>query len=226
MSDHVKRVVQVAASMLLWIGATFACAGTLRWTRGWICTAVYLGVMTAVGVAVRIRNPVIYEARSKWRHSDTKRFDKVVLAIYMPFTYIQPAVAGLDAVRFRWTSMPFWTVWPGIALFVAAMGLVSWVMMVNRFAETTVRIQTDRAHTVVSAGPYRWVRHPMYVGAILMYPATALMLGSMWAMAVAGLIAALMVVRTALEDWTLRRELEGYEEFTTRTKWRLAPGIW
>ncbi len=226
MSERLKRVLQVAASTALWLIATFACAGTLRWTRGWICTGVYIAVLTAAGVAVRLRNPVIYEARAKWRHSDTKRFDKVLLSIYLPLTYVQPAVAGLDAVRFRWTSMPFWTVWPGIALFVAAMGLASWVMMVNRFAETTVRIQTDRAHTVVSTGPYRWVRHPMYVGAILMYPATALMLGSMWALAVAGLIAVLMVVRTALEDRTLRRELVGYEEFTTRTRWRLVPGIW
>ena len=104
--------------------------------------------------------------------------------------------------------------------------MVTWSLAANRHAESTVRIQTDRGHQVVTGGPYRYVRHPMYVGAIPMYFAVALILGSIWAMAVAVVIAIFFVIRTALEDRTLRHELAGYEEFTARTRYRLVPGIW
>ena len=212
--------------MALWIAAIFVSAGRLNWTRGWICMTAWVISMTVAGVLVRRRNPELLEARSKWRRKDTKLFDKYFLGIFVPLSFLQPAVAGLDAVRFGWSHIPFAAVYPGIALFTFAMALITWVMMVNPHAETTVRIQTDRGHTVVSSGPYRIVRHPMYVGVILMYPATALILGSLWALAIAALIAVLFIARTALEDRTLRRELPGYEEYAAVTRCRLVPGIW
>jgi protein-S-isoprenylcysteine O-methyltransferase Ste14 len=182
--------------------------------------------MAAVGLIVRRFNAPLMEARAKWRREDTKRFDKVFLAVFLPLTFIQPAVAGLDAVRFGWSSMPFGLMYAGAVLFALAMVLIAWTMAVNRYAETSVRIQTDRGHTVIASGPYRAVRHPMYVGAILMYVATPLILGSVWALAVSGLMIVLFIWRTALEDRTLRRELSGYEAYAARTRYRLLPGLW
>jgi len=135
-------------------------------------------------------------------------------------------LAGMDAVRFRWSSMPFVSVYIGAVLYGLSMALVGWVLCTNPFAESSVRIQHDRGHTVVSSGPYRFVRHPMYVGSCFMYAATGLILGSVWALLDAGLLAILLVVRTALEDRTLRRELAGYEEYASRTRCRLIPGVW
>jgi protein-S-isoprenylcysteine O-methyltransferase Ste14 len=89
-----------------------------------------------------------------------------------------------------------------------------------------VRIQEDRGHQVVTGGPYRYVRHPMYVGIILLFPCMALFLGSWWALVPASLIAILMVIRTALEDRTLRAELPGYAEYAQRVRYRLLPGVW
>jgi protein-S-isoprenylcysteine O-methyltransferase Ste14 len=221
-----KKMVQVLATMGLWIAAVFVSAGRLDWTRGWICVAAYVVTMVAVGVVVSRANPAVMEARANWRRADTKPFDKVFFSFYLPLTFIQPAIAGLDAVRFRWSSMPFAAVYAGLILFWLAMALIAWTMVVNRHAEVTVRIQTDRDHKPVTSGPYRIVRHPMYVGSILMYPATALMLGSKWAVAVSGLIAVLYVWRTAMEDRTLRAELPGYEKFTAVTRYRLIPGLW
>jgi protein-S-isoprenylcysteine O-methyltransferase Ste14 len=182
--------------------------------------------MTIAGLLVHLRNPALLEARANWRRRDTKPFDKVFLSLFLPLTFLQPAVAGLDAVRYGWSSMPFATLYAGLILFAMAMTLITWAMMANPHAETTVRIQTDREHKVVTSGPYRIVRHPMYVGAILMYPAAALMFGSTWALAVSALIAILFVWRTVLEDRTLRRELPGYEEFAARTRYRLIPRLW
>lgn len=221
-----RRLMKTISSPALWIGALFGGAGRLDWTRGWICFALYAVGMSAVGLIAGRANASLMEARAKWRHQGTKRFDRVFLRALLPLVFIQPAVAGLDAVRFRWSSMPFGLVYVGAAVFTLAMALIAWTLAVNRFAETTVRIQTDRGHTVVMSGPYRIVRHPMYVGAILMYLATALVLGSMWALALTGVIIVLFVWRTALEDQTLRRELAGYEEFAARTRYRLLPGLW
>jgi protein-S-isoprenylcysteine O-methyltransferase Ste14 len=221
-----KRIVQVAGFTVAWIFALFGAAGRWNWTRGWIFVALYLGGMTALGLIVRRAQPDLLAARSNWRRKDTKPFDKVFLAIFLPLTMLQPAIAGLDAERFHWSTLPGWALYVGIVLFLPSMVLMAWAMAVNRHAETTVRIQTDRGHAVVTSGPYRFVRHPMYDGAILLYVASALVLGSLWALVLAGIIAAALVVRTALEDRTLRRELPGYEDFASRTRYRLVPGLW
>lgn len=168
------RRLQIVATFVWWIGSLFVCAGRLDWMRGWISVALSVVGMTAVGLSVRHYNPSLFEARARWSHKDTKRFDKIFLAAYVPLVSFQPALAGLDVVRFRWSSMPFRFVYVGSALFALAMVLIGWVMSVNPYAEQSVRIQTDRGHRVVTSGPYRIVRHPMYLGAILMYLATRL----------------------------------------------------
>jgi protein-S-isoprenylcysteine O-methyltransferase Ste14 len=209
----------------LWIAALFGSAGTFAWTRGWIYFGISVFQLTLIGVTVHRYNPGLLQARRKMRRSDTKRFDRFILALYVPLTYLQPAIGGLD-FRFGWSSMPFATVYVGAALFTAATALIDWAMLVNRFAETTVRIQTERGHAVVSSGPYRYVRHPMYVGASLLHVGTGLILGSTWALALGGLEILLLLVRTALEDATLRQELPGYAKFAEQTRYRLLPGIW
>jgi protein-S-isoprenylcysteine O-methyltransferase Ste14 len=221
-----KRIIQVAGSATLWFGALFGGAGTVHWVRGWVYAAVYVAGMATIGIIVRRRNPELLAARAKWRRPDTKPFDRVFLSIYLPLTYIQPAVAGMDVVRFGWSSMPLWWIYPGCGLLALSLALIAWTMVVNRHAETTVRIQKDRGHTVIDRGPYHFVRHPMYVGAILMHASSAVILGSYGALIVAGIIAILFVGRTALEDRTLRRELPGYEEFAGKTKYRLLPPVW
>jgi len=220
------RTLQALAFTALWVGALFLAAGRLDWIRGWIYVAAYLACIGAVAFAARRYNPEIFEARAKVHRKDTKPFDKIILSVYFPLLLLQLPVAGLEVVRFHRPPLPVWTVYAGIVMLAFASGMLAWVMIVNRFAEPTVRIQTDRGHTVVTAGPYRFVRHPMYVGMTLMFLAAPLILGSVWALGIGGILAALLVLRTALEDGTLRRELPGYEEFTTRTRYRLAPGIW
>ena len=220
------KILQLILTTGLWVGAIFVSAGRLKWFRGWICVAATLGIYALCIVLVQFRNPALLYARANWRHPDTKPFDKVFLAIFFPLYVAQPVIAGLDAVRFRWSSMPFATVYVGLRLLAIGMALITWAMLVNPFAESTVRIQAERDQSTVSAGPYSIVRHPMYVGAILMFPATALILGSLWALVVGLLLAILFVWRTAMEDNTLRRELPGYEEFAAVTRNRLLPGVW
>jgi protein-S-isoprenylcysteine O-methyltransferase Ste14 len=222
----VWTVLRRAGTTLAWIGAPFAGAGRLDWTRGWICVALYTICMPALGAIVKRVNAPVLDARKKWLRPDTKPFDKVFVAVFLPLVYLQPLIAGLDAVRFRWSSMPFWLVFPGALLFLLSLALIGWSLAVNRFAENSVRIQADRGHCTIASGPYRVVRHPMYVGSIFMYIATALILGSVLALVAAGVIAVLFIWRTTLEDRTLRAELTGYAEYAARTRYRLLPSLW
>ena len=135
-------------------------------------------------------------------------------------------VAGLN-VRFGWPPpVPIgWQVL-GAILFVLSTLFGTWAMLENRFFSAVVRIQTDRGHTVVTTGPYRFVRHPGYAAGIFGYLAMPLLLDSLWAFIPALLTIVLIIVRTKLEDETLQAELPGYVEYAQHTRSRLLPGVW
>jgi protein-S-isoprenylcysteine O-methyltransferase Ste14 len=221
----VRSLLRPIAGML-WIGTMFLGAGRLDWVRGWIYAAMWAIGMSAVGIVVNHYNPSIMAARAQLHPKETKRFDKIFWAAYFPLVLLQPAVAGLDAVRFRWSSLPFGVVYVGVLAFILALTLIAWVLCVNPFAEATVRIQTDRGQTVVTSGPYRVVRHPMYVGAFLWFLGAPLVWGSLWALIIGIVIVVLMIWRTSREDQTLRQELCGYEQYAAVTRYRLLPGVW
>lgn len=221
-----RRSLTMAASPALWILALFAGAGTFHWVRGWVCVGLYVAGMALMGFIVHRVNAHVMKARTTWTKQGTKPFDKVFFGLLIPLVFGQVFAAGADVVRYRWSSLSAGYEYAGAVLFVLSLMLIGWTLGVNRFAETSVRIQEDRGHLVVSSGPYRFVRHPMYVGAIVMYVATALILGSVWALGIGGLMAALFVWRTAAEDGALRRELDGYEVYAARTPYRLIPFVW
>jgi protein-S-isoprenylcysteine O-methyltransferase Ste14 len=221
----VRRYVQVTLFTLAWVAVLFGCAGRLDWPRGWIALGIALACLVVVRAVMRHWNPQLIAERAK-KHTGTKRFDKILVAIYVPLIFLVPAVAGLDAVRFGWSPMPFVTVFPGALLYLLGTVPILLAIAVNPHLETTVRIQTDRNHRVIAAGPYRVVRHPMYAGIIVQYLAVPLVLGSAWAYVPVAAVIVIFICRTTLEDRTLRRELAGYEEFTLQTRYRLVPGIW
>lgn len=201
-------------------------SGRLEWTRGWI----YAGMAVAFGVLasywLRRVSPDLIVERSRMQKG-TKGWDKLlapVVAIVGPMaTWL---VAALD-VRWHWPpAVP--AAWSAVAflLCMAGWAFTFWAMLTNRFFSATVRIQNDRGHHVVDGGPYRFVRHPGYTGAALFTLATPVALGSWQALIPAAATVAVLVLRTALEDRTLQRELEGYREFTGRTRYRLIPWLW
>jgi len=157
---------------------------------------------------------------------NVKDWDKVLTSLITFPILALLIVAGLDE-RFGWSPQLAVAIHLiGLAFIALGQGLFSWAMASNTFFSTAVRIQIDRDHTVSSGGPYRYVRHPGYVGMIVSLLATALAFGSLWALIPAGLAAVLLVVRAALEDKTLLEELDGYTEYAERVRYRLLPGIW
>jgi len=132
-------------------------------------------------------------------------------------------VGGLDH-RFGWSAMPLALQIVGLALLIPALFLAVWVLATNAYAARVVRLQDGQQ--VVTTGPYRYVRHPMYSGTLLSLIAVALSLGSWWMLlpAVAGIV--LFVGRTRREDLTLQEKLPGYRDYAQQTRYRLIPGLW
>jgi protein-S-isoprenylcysteine O-methyltransferase Ste14 len=132
-------------------------------------------------------------------------------------------IGGLDH-RLGWSAMPLWLTLTGLLLLIPALGTAVWVLATNAYASRVVRLQVG--HQVITTGPYRYVRHPMYTGTLLALVATALALQSWWMLIPAAFGIALFVWRTKREDATLMEKLPGYQEYAQQTRFRLIPGVW
>jgi protein-S-isoprenylcysteine O-methyltransferase Ste14 len=203
----------------------------ISWRWGWWEAWAYavigiLGFAISRALAAR-RNPDLLRERARFmRHDNAKPWDKLLAPLVGLGGGLIPLVAGLDA-RFGWSpafSVPVKIA--SLAVIVAGYVLASYALVENRFFSGMVRIQTDRGHQVVSSGPYRWMRHPGYAGALLAYFATPVLLDSFWALLPVALVTGVLLLRTALEDRTLHDELPGYRDYAARVRYRLLPGIW
>jgi protein-S-isoprenylcysteine O-methyltransferase Ste14 len=227
-SIALKAVLQFALIVLLQPAALFIAAGRINWPMGWAYVILFVLLTVASRLVLLRKHPDLAVERSRsMDRKDVKAGDKLlvgVIAIYGPLVTL--IVAGLDQ-RFGWSPhIP--AVLPLLALVTAACGILfgTWAMLENRFFSAVVRIQTDRHHTVVTSGPYRFVRHPSYLGAIASHLALPVMLSSLCALIPAALIALAIIIRTAIEDRTLRAGLDGYPEYARRVPYRLLPGAW
>ena len=223
-----KAILRFAIYLLLMPLALFLAAGTLNWAMGWVLIGFTIAVTIISRVIVARKHPDLLAERARFAEAeDAKGWDRILvilLAVYGPLMVW--VVAGLDR-RFGWSpSVP--AAWQAAAQVVMVLGYCvgAWAMAVNRFFSAVVRIQKDRGHTTVTTGPYRYVRHPSYIGGILASLAIPVFLDTLWALVPVGVTAILTVVRTALEDRTLLAELDGYSDYAQRVRYRLLPGVW
>jgi protein-S-isoprenylcysteine O-methyltransferase Ste14 len=220
----VARLAQVAFGFVGLAAILFLSAGTIDWPGAWTYLAIYLAAVLVIGTTLLRRSPGMIAERGRPR----ERGDDVAIASLWAIAQylLVPLVAGLD-VRFGWTGGfgPALVVAGGIA-FAAGLGLFGWAMTANAFFSTAVRIQADRGQTVCRSGPYRFVRHPGYLGADVMAIGGTFLLGSPWALAPAVAAVLLMGVRTRREDRMLLAGLQGYREYAAEVRHRIIPGIW
>lgn len=200
----------------------FISAWTLKWMWAWIF--ILLGVIILIINAIVIPREVIEERGKK--KDNVKKWDKMLTTINIIPSLGIYIISGLDH-RFHWTKdfLPVINIM-GIGLVFLGSMLFTWSMISNKFFSTLVRIQDDRDHKIASGGPYKYVRHPGYAGFIIMSLATPVSLGSIYGLPMAFLVAVVFVIRTILEDKTLKTELIGYEEFSKKVKYRLIPFLW
>jgi protein-S-isoprenylcysteine O-methyltransferase Ste14 len=226
-SGILKRALQLGIQFLLLAAILFLSSGRLNWWFAWAYLVVFvLGVSVNSFVLLRT-NPELIAERARQFTPETKKWDRILATLWSLLSMVVSLlVAGLD-LRFGWSPQLPLTIQLAAMLFhMFGSAFAGWALVSNAFFAGTVRVQTERGHAVASTGPYRIVRHPGYAGWILSGLATPLMLGSLWALVPGTLGQGALVLRTALEDQTLREELPGYEDYARRVHHRLVPGIW
>lgn len=221
-----RLALQLTAFFLLLGGALFLSAGRLDWTAGWAFLIIYLAYILGSTLWMHRNDPGLLAERANAERGKVRPVERLFFVLARVGAIALYVTAGLDAGRFGWSNVP-----AGLRVLGWVMGLVGaymifWVMRTNTFASAVVRLQSDRGHRVVEDGPYRFVRHPMYVGNLSLFLGLPLLLGSWWAFLPAVALALTFVFRAAMEDHFLHKNLAGYAEFATRTRYRLIPGVW
>jgi protein-S-isoprenylcysteine O-methyltransferase Ste14 len=200
-------------------------AGRLNWVEAWLFIVAYGMFLSVYAVWGLAKDPAQLQERIQVG-PNVKRWDKAIIAAYTVLLLVTLVVSGLDAGRFRWApvALPLEVAaWIGQA---AAGALIFWVVTTNTYLSRMARIQEDRGQIVVTSGPYRFVRHPMYAGIIVLFVCVPVALGSRWGLVPGIAIGLLFAVRTSKEDQMLRQELAGYEAYAHQVRYRLMPGVW
>jgi protein-S-isoprenylcysteine O-methyltransferase Ste14 len=222
------RILLTAVYLLFWPALMMVLAGDRRWLPGWIVGGWLVAVGASTIAWLAYRDPGLLAERSRMPGTGGQsRRDRRIIYLVMVGFVAWIALMPLDARRFHWT--------PAVPLAVRLGGevflILSWFFLFrafcdNPFGSALVRVQTERGHRVVSTGVYGWVRHPMYLGATLMFVGGPLVTSAASALVVGLALVVLLAVRSLDEEALLTRELPGYAEYRRRVRYRLVPFVW
>ena len=222
----VAGAIRLVAGTAAFAALLFIAAGTAAWPAAWGYLAIISAVMVGYAVILVRLHPDLIEERRR-PPADAKPWDRrlaPIVGVAGPIVLL--LLCGLDH-RLRWSGpTPAWARAAGFFAVAAGGALTNWAVAANRFFSGLVRIQRDRGHQVVDAGPYRFIRHPGYAGSMIYMIGMTFALDSRAALAAALVFCLVLAVRASLEDRTLRAELDGYEAYARRVRSRLVPGVW
>jgi protein-S-isoprenylcysteine O-methyltransferase Ste14 len=199
----------------------FLTAGTFAYWEAWLYLAI-LFIPMAFVMAYLLRNdPELLERRMRFREREKTQRRLIGFSwLWFLLAFLLP---GLDQ-RFGWSDVPLGVVFAAAGLVLVGYGMVFWVFRENRYASRVVEVA--QGQQVIDTGPYAIVRHPMYIGSIVLYIFSPLALGSWWAMIPALPIIPILVVRLLDEEKVLVKELPGYDIYRQKVRYRLLPGVW
>ena len=206
--------------------ALFLPAGTMSWWAGWTFLVLFFAFYTSITLWLLKYNPGLVQERTRLASRDQKGWDKVFFPLMLLVSLAWLVLSALDAVRFRWSHVVPWLQVTGGVLLLFSFFLLFLTFKENSYLSPVVRIQQDRAHKVVSTGPYRHVRHPMYAAFVPFTVGTSLLLGS-WYGVILGIVFVLLVARRAVaEEHMLVKELPGYAAYMSQVRYRMIPYVW
>ncbi len=221
----IRLILKSFSILCIFILVTFLAAGRLDYWQGWIFNGLNFFFIFVTYAVLIERKDLIKERLHPGK--GMKHWDKVYYMVSTPLFFLMFILSILDATRFTWEpSVPFIMTLLGIILYSIGQIIDVWAKRANRFFSSVVRIQTERNHEVCTTGPYRFVRHPGYLGGLIFTIGTPLMLGSYWGLVPAIITILVVCGRTYLEDATLHLELPGYQEYAQKVRYRLFPFIW
>jgi protein-S-isoprenylcysteine O-methyltransferase Ste14 len=226
MSLGSKLVLRLSTGLILLSAVLFIPAGSLRFWQGWAFLAIAFLPLLSACVYFYKHDPKLMERRLQSQEKVSEQ--KLLIRLIKPVFFAAFLLPGLD-YRFGWSrrllgALPLWVVFLSLALILGAFLFVFWVLKVNSFASRTIQVETGQK--VISTGPYAIVRHPMYLGSVMMLLFAPLALGSYVAWPAVALLVPFYVVRLLNEEKVLRKELPGYSEYCAHTRFRLVPFVW
>ena len=223
MSTNAKSIGKVGIFLLFIALSLFIPAGTIFWLEAWFYLIIWGLFIFTVIYYLDKKNPELLKKRLETPQPKEK-WDKIiipVLFILMIPLFIMP---GLDAIRFQWSYIPLFFKIAGFIGTLVASIIYLLVLRENTYLSKGIEVQDG--HKVITSGPYKYVRHPMYTGIIIFLISHCLALGSLYTLIPAGLFIITFILRTFFEDNMLKNDLEGYKEYMERTRYRLIPYIW
>ena len=223
--SRAKAIAYAVSLPVCLLALVFLPVGRLDWKPGWLFVGILVIAFAVSALSLQRVNPAIYRARSRFQPG-TEAWDRRLLLLMLPAMVSEIPLATLDSGRMSWSAVPIVFITAGYLLLVAGIAVTAWAQAVNRFFEPGVRLQKERGQRVISTGPYAFVRHPGYVGALMMFAGIPLALGSWWALLPAAMAGSILILRTSWEDALLRAGLDGYDDYARRVRFRLLPGLW
>ena len=222
----VKVAFALLAEAFVFAGVLFGTAGSMRWMACWVFLALFFGPAALLTAVTARRDPALLAERMKPPvQKGQPLWDRIFLMTLAVLFFAWLASMGFDA-RIHWSHTPDWLRGIGAATMLLSWWICYRVFGANTFLAPVVKIQAERGQTVISTGPYAIVRHPFYVGAILLLASSALVLGSWIGVAGAGVIALGIAFRIPGEERELRAKLAGYDDYAARVRYRLIPRVW
>ncbi len=228
MTVNVKLLMaQIVGLFVVFALFLFLPAGTFGWPAGWVFLILFFGFVVAVSLWLLKNNPdLLKERMSGTIQLEQKTWDKISQTLTGMLFFVWLVLMPLDAVRFHGSSMPVWLQGVGAIILLGVFGLFFLTFRENSYLSPVVRVQEERGQTVVSTGPYHYVRHPMYSAFVLLLPGTALLLASWYGLLLGIILVGMVARRAVLEEHTLRDELPGYAAYMDQVKYRLIPYVW
>lgn len=223
-----RKLILTALNLVVWPALVLLLGGDWRWPEGWIFSGWFLAMCLSTVIWLYRNDPALLAERFRRPGSGGQdRGDTIVLYLIIVGFVAWIVLMPLDARRFRWTPpLPLPVEVAGGVLLAASWFLFFRSFVDNTFLSPLVRVQTERQHHVVSTGVYGWVRHPMYLGAILMFVGGPLLTGALSALGVGVALSLLLAVRAVREEKLLMQELSGYDDYRRRVRYRLLPFVW
>jgi protein-S-isoprenylcysteine O-methyltransferase Ste14 len=222
-----KALLEVLAEFAVFAALLFVSAGTLHWFAGWVFIAIFFSFALAIVLWLARGDPeLLAERMSSPIQSGQPLWDKVFVVAVMVLFLTWLIVMPLDAVRFGWSEVPDWLQIVGALGVVLSFYIMFLTFRENAYLSLVAKLQEERGQSVVSTGPYRYVRHPMYASMFLFFPAAALLLGSWWGLMLCAVLLGLLVWRIPREERMLENGMAGYVEYEQNVRYRLVPHVW
>jgi protein-S-isoprenylcysteine O-methyltransferase Ste14 len=217
-----RMVITRFTGLFIILGSMFFLpAWTFKYWQAWVYMLILVVPMFFIVRYLYKNDPELLKRRLRMKERQkTQRLIQIVMGPFFLLAFIIP---GFD-YRWHWSTVPLIVVIISEVLVLLSYLFIGLVFKTNSYASRIVEVEKDQK--VITTGPYAIVRHPMYLGVLIMYMFSSLALGSYWALIPMSLIIPILFARIKEEEKELLQNLAGYKEYLTKTRYRLLPGVW